>query len=65
MIKLTKLNGDEFVVNAELIQYVEERPDTYVTLTNEDRFMVKESAREVVKRTLSYQRALRLLAAAG
>ncbi|NQV25585.1 MAG: flagellar FlbD family protein, partial [Rhodopirellula sp.] len=33
MIKLTKLNGDEFVVNAELIRFIERRPDTYITLT--------------------------------
>ncbi|MEZ6046916.1 MAG: flagellar FlbD family protein [Planctomycetaceae bacterium] len=65
MIKLTRLNGDEFVVNAELIQFVEQRPDTYVTLTTEDRFIVKESAQEVIKRSLAYQRALRLLSAAG
>ncbi|MAT16738.1 MAG: flagellar protein [Planctomyces sp.] len=65
MIKLTRLNGEELVVNADLIQFVEERPDTYVTLTTEDRFIVKESAQEVVKRTMAYQRAVRLLAAAG
>ena len=43
MVKLTKLNDEEFVVNAELIRYVESRPDTYVTLTTDDRFIVKES----------------------
>ncbi|QDU79122.1 Flagellar protein (FlbD) [Polystyrenella longa] len=65
MIKLTRLNGDVIVVNANLIQFVEQRPDTYVTLTTEDRFIVKESAEEVVKRTMAYQRALRLLSVAG
>lgn len=64
MIKLTKLNGDEFVVNAELIRYVESRPDTYVTLTTDDRFMVKESLEEVVSRSISYSRLVRLAPAA-
>ncbi|MFT5322294.1 MAG: flagellar protein FlbD [Planctomycetaceae bacterium] len=64
MIKLTKLNGDEFVVNAELIRYVESRPDTYVTLTTDDRFIVKESLEEVVSRSISYSRLVRLAPAA-
>ena len=62
MIKLSKLNGEEFVVNAELIQFVESRPDTYVTLTTEDRFIVQESVTEVVKRSIAYQRAIRAMA---
>jgi flagellar protein FlbD len=64
MIKLTKLNGDEFVVNADLIRYVESRPDTYVTLTTDDRFIVKESLEEVVSRSISYSRLVRLAPAA-
>ena len=43
MIKLTRLNGEEFVVNAELIRFVESRPDTYVTLTSNERLIVRES----------------------
>jgi flagellar protein FlbD len=64
MIKLTKLNGEEFVVNADLIRYVESRPDTYVTLTTDDRFIVKESLEEVVCRSISYSRLVRLAPAA-
>lgn len=64
MIKLTKLNGDEFVVNAELIRYIERRPDTYITLTTDDRFIVRESLEEVVSRSLAYSRAVRLAPAA-
>ena len=65
MIKLTKLNGDEFVVNAELIQYVEQRPDTYVTLTTGDKFIVQESAEEVVRRSMAYRCAVHALATMG
>ncbi len=58
MIKLTRLGGEEFVVNAELIRTVESRPDTFVTLTTNDRFIVRESVAEVVKRTLAYRRLI-------
>ncbi|QDU09516.1 flagellar FlbD family protein [Gimesia aquarii] len=61
MIKLTKLNGEELVINANLIQYVESRPDTFITLTSDDRLIVKESVEEVVKRSIAYSRAIRLV----
>ena len=64
MIKLTKLNGEEFVVNADLIRFVESRPDTFVTLTTEDRFIVKESMEEVVARCIAHSRLVRLMPAA-
>jgi len=60
MIKLTRLNGEEFVVNAELIRCIESRPDTFITLTSDERLIVKESVEEVVKRSIAYSRAIRL-----
>ena len=62
MIKLTRLNGDEFVLNAALIRFVESRPDTYITLTSNDRLIVRETVDEVVKRSLEYSRTIRALA---
>jgi flagellar protein FlbD len=61
MIKLTRLNGDELVVNAELIRYVEGRPDTYITLTSNERLIVREPVPEVIKRAIAYARAVRSL----
>ena len=61
MIKLTRLNGDELVVNAERILYVEGRPDTYITLSSSDRLIVRESVEEVVKRVIAYSQAIRLV----
>lgn len=58
---MTRLNGKEFVVNAELIQYVEATPDTVITLVNHEKLVVKESIDEVVKRVVEYGRALRSL----
>ena len=34
MIRLTRLNGHVFMLNAELIQEVDANPDTVVTLSN-------------------------------
>ncbi len=58
MIKLTRLNGKEFVVNADLIETVEATPDTVITLVNEHRYIVKESVDEVIRRVIEYKRAL-------
>lgn len=59
MIKVTRLNGKEFVVNAELIQFLEETPDTVITLLNHEKIVVKESADEIIKRVIEYSRSIR------
>lgn len=59
MIRATRLNGREFIVNAELIQFIEETPDTVITLTNREKVVVKESADEVIRRVIEYGRSLR------
>ncbi|MCB9848440.1 MAG: flagellar FlbD family protein [Phycisphaeraceae bacterium] len=61
MITLTRLNGDRFVVNAEAIRYIEERPDTTLTMVGGDRVIVSETMREVVERSIDYGRHLRKL----
>jgi flagellar protein FlbD len=61
MIKLTRLDGEPFILNADLIKYVEQRPDTFITLTTDDRIVVTESPDEVMRRTIDYQRNKRLL----
>ena len=65
MIKLTRLDGEMFVLNAELIRYVETRPDTFITLTTNERLVVKEPLDEVVRRPIEYQRAKHLIPAAS
>ncbi|BAM04324.1 flagellar FlbD family protein [Phycisphaera mikurensis] len=59
MIRLTRLNQQPFVLNAELIRTVEETPDTTITLTTGDRMMVRESMDEVIARSVAYGRSLR------
>jgi flagellar protein FlbD len=63
MITLTRLDGELFVLNAELIRYIEARPDTFVTLTSGDRLIVRESMEEVMQRAVRYQQTKFLLPA--
>jgi flagellar protein FlbD len=59
MILLTKLNKQRVIVNAELIKFIEKTPDTMVTLTSGDHFMVLETVDEVVDRAIDYARQIR------
>lgn len=61
MIKLTRLDGEPFILNADLIKYVEQRPDTFITLISGDRIVVGETSDEVLQRTVDYQRTKRLV----
>ena len=56
MIEVTKLNEIKISVNAELIETVEEIPDTVITLTNGKKIFVKESRQKVVNLVKSYKR---------
>lgn len=61
MIKLTRRSGTPFVLNAELIKFVEEVPDTIITLRDGEKVLVKESADDVVGLSLAYCRSTRFL----
>ena len=56
MIDVTRLNGKNFVLNAELIEVMEETPDTVITLTTGHKYVVKESLDEVLDRIMTYKR---------
>lgn len=59
MIKLTRLNGREIVVNAELIKYIEETPDTLLTLRDNEKILVKEPVDAVILKAIEYGRMIR------
>ena len=61
MITVTRRNGKQVVVNAALINFVEQTPDTIIKLTTGDSIMVKESMQEVVELAVDYGRSLRKL----
>ena len=59
MIRLTRLNGSEFLLNCEQIKSVEMTPDTVVTLLTGEKVVVKEDADTIVDRVVEYGRRLR------
>ena len=58
MIFLTRLNQSSFVVNSDLIEHIEVTPDTVLALTTGEKILVRESAEEVVARTVQFRRSL-------
>jgi len=56
MIVLTKINDVPIAVNCDLIEYIEETPDTVITLTNNDRIVVQERMGEVIEKIVQYRR---------
>ena len=59
MIQVTRLNGREFAVNAEMIRFVEATPDTVLTLVGDEKVLVREPVDEVMRRVVAYQRSTR------
>ena len=56
MIDVTKLNGKEVTINCELIEIVEETPDTVITLTTGKKIIVKESRQMIKNLVKSYRK---------
>ena len=50
MILLTRLNGPQIAVNADLIERAEATPDTVLTLVDGTKYLVAESIRDVIDR---------------
>lgn len=59
MIELTKLNDMVFLLNAELIEFVEKTPDSVISLTTGRKVVVKESVDEILKRVIKYRRFIK------
>ncbi len=58
MITVTRLNNTPIVVNPDLIVFIEETPDTIITLSNGEKITVHESVSEVIKRVTDYRRCI-------
>ena len=63
MIHVTRINRLPLVLNADLIEHIETTPDTVISLTNGQKFVVREDAEEVVERVIAFRR--RILETAG
>jgi flagellar protein FlbD len=59
VIRLTRINHIPIVLNSDWIEHIEVTPDTVITLTNGQKYLVLESAEEIVQRVISFRRAIR------
>ncbi len=61
MIVLKKINDAPIAVNSDLIQYIEETPDTIITMTNSDKVVVQERMADVIQKVVHYRRLINRL----
>lgn len=55
MIALRRINGHEFILNADLIESLESTPDTVITLTSGKKLIVQNSLEEIVRKAIKYK----------
>jgi flagellar protein FlbD len=58
MIQLTRLNNHPLAVNSDLIKFVEQAPDTVITLVTGEKIVVRENAQEVLDRVVQFRRSV-------
>ncbi len=57
MIALTRLNGHPVMVNSDLIESIEETPDTVVTLTSGNKLIVRDRCRRFSSKIMAFKTA--------
>jgi len=58
MVELTRLNNHPITVNSDLIKFVEQAPDTVITLVTGEKIVVREKAVEVIARVVAFRRSV-------
>jgi flagellar protein FlbD len=58
MIVLHRLNDSEFILNDHHIETIEATPDSVITLTNEKKYVVRESTDDIINKIIAYQREI-------
>jgi len=58
MIQLTRLNNQPLVVNSDLIKFVEQAPDTVITLVTGEKIVVRENVPQILDRIVQFRRAV-------
>ena len=56
MIDVTKMNGMNITITSDLIETVEDTPDTVITLTTGRKIIVKESRQTIKNLVKSFKR---------
>jgi flagellar protein FlbD len=62
VIRLTRLNGEHFALNADLVERVEGHPDTVITLVDDTKYVVAESVDAVIRGIRDYRASIRAVA---
>jgi flagellar protein FlbD len=52
------LNNEEFLVNCDLIEFVEETPDTVISMTSGRKLVVSETCDEIKRLIIEYKRRI-------
>lgn len=58
MVTLTKLNTQGFAINTDLIETIEQTPDTVITLTTGNKYVVKETQEQIINKIIAYKRSI-------
>ena len=58
MINVHRLNNEEFLINCDLIEFVEETPDTVISMTSGRKLVVSESCDEIKRLIIEYKRQI-------
>ena len=58
MIQLTRLNNQPLLVNCDLIKFLEQSPDTVLTLVSGEKVIVRETPDDVVRKVIAFRQAV-------
>ena len=58
MILVTRLNNTSIYINPDLIVFIEETPDTILTLSNGEKLAIQEKVGEVIRRIIGFRRSI-------
>lgn len=58
MMKLTRFDGSEIVVNVDQVEFIEGTPDTVISLMSSRKILVRESVDEVISKAVAYKQRI-------
>ncbi|MBE5969621.1 MAG: flagellar protein FlbD [Lachnospiraceae bacterium] len=58
MITVTRLNGKELMINPDMIQHIEDTPDTVITLSDTKKFVVSEKSEEIRRKIIEFKKEI-------
>ena len=58
MIKVTRLNHIPMILNSDLIEHIDMTPDTVIALSSGQKYIVLETAEEIVEKVIAFRKSL-------